>query len=394
MKKFIQQTPEIIHYMKQNELNGAKLQKMNDAQFAQEITEYLDKTLKPLLKSLYDGIINYEEDEENILDILDVVIVEFDVLDKLYNDDISNYFETRLIDEKKMKAMDCEQFVNELVDHLNDLKNRPPLKLLYQRIMKHEETMQRRKERHRSFANMGRLLYESFVFYGSRDSKVALLYHGMSIELLFKTLYCTFDQPTSTTTEENIACNFGRSGVVLKFESADSNQYIKTLDMSLFTCFENEREHLIFETRLHIKDIFMPRIGCWIGKNIMNRLSLFDLLIHGNTIKDKRLLNEKRQKSVCKMLQSTMNDTISTYTKYPYINALIKSLLTENKTIWLDLKQIKSLVSSLKKMFISKDDGFGEFVSHLKNKYDADVCPIFLSSVTLSDITFSAIKII
>ena len=158
MKKFIQQTPEIIHYMKQNELNGAKLQKMNDAQFAQEITEYLDKTLKPLLKSLYDGIINYEEDEENILDILDVVIVEFDVLDKLYNDDISNYFETRLIDEKKMKAMDCEQFVNELVDHLNDLKNRPPLKLLYQRIMKHEETMQRRKERHRSFANMGRLL--------------------------------------------------------------------------------------------------------------------------------------------------------------------------------------------------------------------------------------------
>eukprot|EP01084_Bolivina_argentea_P048117 88672_1 len=124
------------------------------------------------------------------------------------------------------------------------------------------ETLSAQKERHAIFATTGKLLYESFVFFGSKDSKVKTLYHGMSVELMFPTLYCAFDAPTSTTTETSVAltfCESGSQGIVLKFMSSDSSEYIKTLDMGLFSCFDHECEHLIFETRLHIKDIYVPR---------------------------------------------------------------------------------------------------------------------------------------
>merc|ERR1719361_3414419 len=137
--------------------------------------------------------------------------------------------------------------------------------------------MKSQKKRHSLFANMGRLLYEAFSFYASTDSKVAVLYHGMGVELLFEELYCSFNAPTSTTTEESVACSFASGGVVMKLENADSNPFIKTLDMALFTCYDNEAEQLIFKTRLHIKDIYLPRIGYWIGNGIMNRMSFYDL---------------------------------------------------------------------------------------------------------------------
>eukprot|EP01084_Bolivina_argentea_P260493 439937_1 len=144
-----------------------------------------------------------------------------------------------------------------------------------------EESEQQLVLRHAEYANMGRLLYESFVFFASTNSQVQLLYHGMSIPLLFRSLFCTFDAPTSTTTASNVATNFGETGIVIKFESSESTKYIRTLDMGSFTCYHNEEEHLIFETRLHIKDIFIPRSKLWIGSKLMKRLSLFDLLIHG-----------------------------------------------------------------------------------------------------------------
>eukprot|EP01084_Bolivina_argentea_P028586 53107_1 len=126
------------------------------------------------------------------------------------------------------------------------------------------EEIQSQKHRHRLFANIGKLLYQSFVFFASKDSKVETLYHGMSIQLLFPTLYCAFDAPTSTTTASSVATSFGKgTGIVIQFESCESSQYIRTLNMSLYTCFEGEEEHLIFETRLHIKDIFIPTEGGW-----------------------------------------------------------------------------------------------------------------------------------
>eukprot|EP01084_Bolivina_argentea_P145871 255561_1 len=62
------------------------------------------------------------------------------------------------------------------------------------------ELLNEQIERHQMFAHMGRLLYESFVFYASKDSKIQILYHGMSTPLVFATLYASFDVPTSTTT--------------------------------------------------------------------------------------------------------------------------------------------------------------------------------------------------
>eukprot|EP01084_Bolivina_argentea_P032009 59221_1 len=99
------------------------------------------------------------------------------------------------------------------------------------RKMNKNETMQKQIKRHSKFAYMGRLLYESFVFYGSTNSAVELLYHGINLPLSFNTLYCTFDAPTSTTTASSVATTFGSSGIVVKLESNESTKYIKTLDM-------------------------------------------------------------------------------------------------------------------------------------------------------------------
>eukprot|EP01084_Bolivina_argentea_P038386 70964_1 len=115
---------------------------------------------------------------------------------------------------------------------------------------KRTEKIEGQKERHSFFANFGKLLYESFVFYGTTESKVELLYHGMSTELLFASLYCTINAPTSTTTASSVAGTFGGgAGIVMKLESCESTKYIRTVDMDVFTCFDHEEEHLIFETR-------------------------------------------------------------------------------------------------------------------------------------------------
>eukprot|EP01084_Bolivina_argentea_P072149 131035_1 len=128
-----------------------------------------------------------------------------------------------------------------------------------------KETTLQQNNRHMVFGQMGKLLYQSFVFFASRTSRVQILYHGMSLKLLFPTLYCAFDAPTSTTTASSVAQTFcDDRGIVIKFESSDSSKMIRTLDMSLFTCFDHEEEHLIFETRLHIKDIWIPREKGWI----------------------------------------------------------------------------------------------------------------------------------
>eukprot|EP01084_Bolivina_argentea_P107588 192361_1 len=119
----------------------------------------------------------------------------------------------------------------------------------YRRITPNE-SLKKQKDRHSEFAHMGRLLYEAFVFYASKNSKVNILYHGMSVPLLFTTLFCTFDAPTSTTTASSVATSFGSTGIVVKFESSESSKYIRTLDMAPFCLFDKEEEHLIFETRL------------------------------------------------------------------------------------------------------------------------------------------------
>ncbi|MCH2242777.1 MAG: hypothetical protein MK041_12825, partial [Aquabacterium sp.] len=204
---------------------------------------------------------------------------------------------------------------------------------------------------------------------------------------MFQTLYCAFDQPTSTTTEQNVACSFTKGGgVVLKFGSADSNEFIKTIDMSLFSNFPHEREQLVFETRLHIKDIFIPRLGGWIGKNTMSALSLFDLLIHGSAIYDAQLLKKKKQRTLAKMMAAVRKNEIAKFTKSEYVNALIESVIARNQIIWLNAKQLQLLDDDLRRLFISEteSDEFGEFVNYLREEHQAVICPIFMSETILN----------
>eukprot|EP01084_Bolivina_argentea_P170717 295835_1 len=72
-----------------------------------------------------------------------------------------------------------------------------------------KESIQDQIKRHSLFANLGRMLYEAYVFFGSTDSKITVLYHGMALQLLFQTMYCIFNSPTSTTTSSSVACSFG-----------------------------------------------------------------------------------------------------------------------------------------------------------------------------------------
>ena len=214
----------------------------------------------------------------------------------------------------------------------------------------------------------------------------------MSIPLLFSTLHCLFNQPTSTATEQSVATTYStESGIMIAFESCDSSQYIRTLDMSLFSCFSAEYEHLIFETRLRISHIYIPSEGVWIKSNWIKRLSLYDLLMHGNNIHDKTLLNIKRQSKLADLLQSILENekSIMPYSKSPYFMSLILSFI-KNKKIWLNIPQIEELGDSLKRILI-KENEFGLFVKYLINTFDVMVCPIFRTKWEMTGSAFNLI---
>ena len=229
--------------------------------------------------------------------------------------------------------------------------------------------MEEQQQRHSYYANFGRLLYESFLFYASTDSKVSVLYHGMSIELLFKNLQCKFCAPTSTTTQKTVATSFGSKGVVMKLESADSHsRYIKTIDMQLFTCYEHESEQFIYDAELRISDLFIPRISRWIGKNLMNCLLLLELLSKDVSVHNEQLLEEKNQKGLIRILECIANDTMEKFTQFKYVNALVQSLITQRDAIQFNTKNEDSLIPELTQLFVSDYCASGPFEIALKTK--------------------------
>eukprot|EP01084_Bolivina_argentea_P061961 113269_1 len=247
--------------------------------------------------------------------------------------------------------------------------------------------------RHEEYAWFGRRIYESFVFYGSINAAIKTLYHGISTPLLFTTFYCTFNTPTSTTTAQSVATGFGQNGIIVKMVSCESMQYIKTIDMSLFTCFYHEEEHLIFETRLRIKDIFITSKKQWIGP-LMKQLSLYDCLVHGIKIRDKSFLKMKTQKRLHNILESVMNETVDQYTDSVYANSQIKALIENNRKYWLNSKQINSLQNNdLKSCFVAENNiEPGKFVLFIMQKYKAIICPIYTTQWIMNSHTFDLIS--
>eukprot|EP01084_Bolivina_argentea_P199101 340754_1 len=247
-------------------------------------------------------------------------------------------------------------------------------------------------ERHSLFANLARLLYEAYVFFGSIDSKITQLYHGMSVPLLFETMYCVFNAPTSTTTSSSVAINFGGgSGIILNLESNDSEEYIKTVDMNLFSPYDTEEEHLIYQSKLHIKDIFMAMEQTWIGKNLMNILCLYDGLVTGNIIND-ALLKKSVQRKTVKTIQQILNGNEEA-TKSKYVNSLIKSVMVKRNKIWLNVKQIMATVPDLQNMFVT-DDGsaFGTFISYLKQQHNIYLCPMIMMTFRMNKSIFDIVR--
>eukprot|EP01084_Bolivina_argentea_P313843 543549_1 len=194
------------------------------------------------------------------------------------------------------------------------------------------ESLYKLKCRHSYFGNMGKSLYESFVFFASKDSKIKILYHGMSTKLSFTTLYCAFDAPTSTTSDLIVAERFcDYDGIVLRLESSESSKYIRTLNMALFSRFDLEREHLIFETRLHINGIALRTETGYIRYKWMKVISLYDLLIHGSIVHDHQLLENTNQNRLYKLLQLIINDKLQTSAFIQYFKTLVLTLTQQKK---------------------------------------------------------------
>eukprot|EP01083_Nonionella_stella_P025952 71453_1 len=255
------------------------------------------------------------------------------------------------------------------------------------------EDIKMRKMRHSYFAHFGRLLYESFVFYASIQSKVNTLHHGMSVPMVFSSLQCTFDQPTSTSTAQSVATSFGKgTGMVLSFESCESCKYIRALDMSLFSNFSMEEEYLIFEARVRIADIFIQTERQWIGRPWIKILALYDLIIHGNTIYDKPLLTKTNQKRLLNILQHVMDDKISDLSTSAYTKSFIEALMRKNKTIWINMQQINELQIELKNMFIAKNNDFGTYIKYLQRVCHVVVYPIFKTCWQMTKQTFDLIS--
>eukprot|EP01084_Bolivina_argentea_P303779 524568_1 len=254
--------------------------------------------------------------------------------------------------------------------------------------------MDDQKLKHSLYANVGKALYEAFVFFGTADN-VQRLYHGMNMRLVFKTLYCVFDAPTSTTSEQSVASNFGSDGgIVVQFSGCDSTKFIKTLNMELFSQYDNEHEHLIFETRLRIDDIFLPSPvrSAWIGQDWIHVLSLYDLLIHGSIIHDQKLLKKRTQKLLVKTLKNVLEEKTLQITQSVYLNELIASLTEGNKNIWLNMSQVERLNENAKRMFVSDDHQFGEFILYLKRKHNIIVYPVFTVHWKLSESFFDLVS--
>ena len=78
------------------------------------------------------------------------------------------------------------------------------------RKIPYNETREHLKQRHREYANLGRLIQESCWIYGepiNKESKLSF-YHGINCQLLFPKCVATFIGPTSTSTTKAVAVNF------------------------------------------------------------------------------------------------------------------------------------------------------------------------------------------
>eukprot|EP01083_Nonionella_stella_P093728 262764_1 len=163
--------------------------------------------------------------------------------------------------------------------------------------------------------------------------------------------------------------------------------------MSLFSNFSMEEEYLIFEARVRLTDVYLPGEGMWIGKAWIKALSLYDHIIHGNTIYDEPLLTKRNQKQLLKILQFVMEDKWKDMTPYAYLNSLIDALMKKNGKIWVNIQQINELQVGLKEMFVTENNELGTYIQYLRHTCNAiKVYPIFKTCWQMTAQTFNLIS--
>lgn len=117
--------------------------------------------------------------------------------------------------------------------------------------------------RHSNFRDFGRLLRESVEVYGTsfeESEDVDILYHGISIEMMFEATYAKFCAPTSCTRSFMVAVNFAKSGIIIELKN-DLNANTFYFDCSIVSDFSNEDERLILGGHTFIPFISIHNIA-------------------------------------------------------------------------------------------------------------------------------------
>eukprot|EP01084_Bolivina_argentea_P134893 237798_1 len=103
------------------------------------------------------------------------------------------------------------------------------------------------KQRHSNYYWWAKLLREAVECYGNEinTSTVKCFWHGISAPMVFKSTIATFNCPTSTTTEMEVASNFSTKGIILQltgFYKTGSGGYY--FNCNWLSSYSNEQERL------------------------------------------------------------------------------------------------------------------------------------------------------
>eukprot|EP01084_Bolivina_argentea_P107587 192359_1 len=74
------------------------------------------------------------------------------------------------------------QHILSLICYADNTELCTAFRMTYRRVST-DKSIQDQKKRHSEFANLGKLMYEAFIFYASKNGEITTLYHGMGVPL-------------------------------------------------------------------------------------------------------------------------------------------------------------------------------------------------------------------
>eukprot|EP01083_Nonionella_stella_P112691 331814_1 len=135
--------------------------------------------------------------------------------------------------------------------------------------------------RNMEIAHWCRYLKESCTFYGNRMDKGTVVYAGLKVKLMFRSLNQHFECPLSTTTDSEVANRFaqGTNGIILVLRAA--NPKTMYFNVSWLSAFPREYEILFMGSSLKIVDIWINRRP---SNYYISAIYMFEQIINGHFI--------------------------------------------------------------------------------------------------------------